>query len=96
MHRPQGRSMQLPCGRGQTNVYVDPTHIKPLLASRLIALDKNSGVRPIGIGDMAKISGIEAAVHAVRSAFESTKAEAILLVDATNGGRMNLILKLFE
>ena len=92
--------------------YIDPKSISPLLACRLIALNKNPGVRPIGIGDtvrriMAKavlsvlkqdiqeasgclqmcggqISGIEAAVHAVRSAFESNDTEAVLLVDATN------------
>ena len=92
--------------------YVDPKAISPLLACRLIALDKNPGVRPIGIGDTARriiakavlsvvkpdiqeasgclqmcggqISGIEAAVHAVRTAFESDDNEALLLVDATN------------
>ena len=92
--------------------YVNPTLIAPLLACRLIALDKNPGVRPIGISDTARriiakallsivgpdiqdasgcqqlcggqIAGIEAAVHATRSAFESDDCEAVLLVDASN------------
>ena len=91
---------------------VDPASIAPLMASRLIALDKNPGVRPIGIGDTARriiakailnitrqdvqeaagsvqlcagqIAGIEAAVHAVRSFFQSEETEALLLIDASN------------
>ncbi|ETW95667.1 MAG: hypothetical protein ETSY2_47825 [Candidatus Entotheonella gemina] len=89
-----------------------PIALAPLLACRLIALNKNPGARPIGIGDTARriiakavlfiaasdiqnaagclqlcggqMSGIEAAVHATRSAFESDDVEAVLLVDATN------------
>ena len=92
--------------------YVDPASIAPFVACRLIALNKNPGARPIGIGDTARriiaksvlmiisgdiqdaagtmqlcagqISGIEAAVHAVRSAFEDRSTEAVLLVDASN------------
>ncbi len=94
------------------STHVDPQLIAPLLACRLIALDKNPGVRPIGIGDVARriiakaiihfskediqqacgcqqlcggqISGVEACVHAVRTAFEADESQAMLLVDASN------------
>ena len=95
-----------------STTFVHPDSIAPFVACRLIALNKNPGVRPIGIGDTARriiaksilmvikgdiqdaagtlqlcagqISGSEAAVHAVRSAFEDDDTEAVLLVDATN------------
>ncbi len=41
-------------GRRLCTSYVDPPLIAPFLACRLIALDKNPGVRPIGIGDTAR------------------------------------------
>jgi len=34
--------------------FVDPEALQPLLNNRLIALDKNPGVRPIGIGEVSR------------------------------------------
>ena len=34
--------------------FIDPSIISPLLAYRLIALDKNPGVRPIGVGEVVR------------------------------------------
>ena len=46
-------SLAISAQRICTNL-VDPSAIGPLLACRLIALNKNPGVRPIGIGDTAR------------------------------------------
>ena len=34
--------------------FVDPEAVAPLMSCRLIALDKNPGVRPIGIGEVVR------------------------------------------
>ena len=92
--------------------YLDPEGLVPLVACRLVALDKCPWVRPIGIGECARRiiakkistvlstdiqestgalqlcasheSGCEAAVHALKSIFNSTETDAVLTVDATN------------
>ncbi len=40
--------------RRLSTTFVDPKGLLPLLACRLIALDKNLGVRPIGVCETAK------------------------------------------
>ena len=81
--------------------YVDPDAIESLPACRLIALNKNPGVRPIGVavtlrrimGKAAgfiqlcagQIAGREAAIHAMSSAYEDDGVEAAVFVDASNG-----------
>ena len=92
--------------------YVNPTLVAPLLACRLIALDKkNPAFDPLESETLlvellqkpycpllaltfkmqlvlnscgGQIAGIEAAVHATRSVFESDECEAVLRVDASN------------
>ena len=47
-------------------LFVDPKCIAPLLACRIIALDKNPGVHPIGIGDTARRIIAKAVLHITR------------------------------
>ena len=91
---------------------IEPEHLQVFNASRLIPLDKNPGVRPIGIGETIRRiigksvmtllkgdvtqaagalqvcagqdGGCEAAIHAMKKAFDSEDCEAVLLVDASN------------
>jgi len=46
-------SLAISAQRKCTNL-INPSTIVPFLACRLIALKKNPGVRPIGIGDIAR------------------------------------------
>ena len=100
------------CARRIASSYVDPTALEAFLASRLIPLDKQPGVRPIGIGEVARRiigkailrcasssiqksagclqlcagqeCGIEAAIHAMQTAFQEDEAEGVLFADASN------------
>ncbi len=47
--------------------YVDPSLVAPFLTCRLIALDKNPGVRPIGIGDTARRIIAKAVLFIIKS-----------------------------
>ena len=47
--------------------FVDPANLAPLLASRLVALDKKPGIRPIGVGDTARRIIAKAIMMTLRS-----------------------------
>lgn len=92
--------------------HVHPDGLRPFLACRLIALNKNPGVRPIGISEVPRRiiaksvlhflkqdimeaagplqlcagqrSGIESAIHAMRTIFNQDDSQGLLLVDASN------------
>ena len=100
------------CARRIATTAIDPSSLEAYTACRLIPLDKQPGVRPIGIGEVVRRvigkailmvvgpaiqqatgclqlcagqqSGIEAAIHAMRSAFAQDDTEAVLLADASN------------
>ena len=54
------------------SVYVDPSCVSSLLASRLIALDKNPGVRPIGIGETPRRIIAKAVLTVTRGDIQDT------------------------
>ena len=47
--------------------FVDPANLAPLLASRLVALDKKPGVQPIGVGETARQIVAKAIMMTLRS-----------------------------
>jgi len=97
---------------------LDPQTLEPYTSCRLLPLNKNPGVRPIGVGEVVRRivgkaiawslqseiqeaagplqvssglkGGAEAAIHAMRSVFESDTTDAVILVDAANAfNRLN-------
>ena len=65
--------------------YVDPRCIMPLLSCRLIALSKNPGVRPIGIGEIVRRVIAKAVLSVVKSDILDTVGLSQLCVGQVAG-----------
>ena len=64
---------------------IDPTCIAPLLACRLIALDKNPGVRPIGIGEIPRRVIAKAILYIVRQDIQEAAGSLRLCAGQISG-----------
>ena len=55
------------CAKCLCTEYIDPKILSPLLSCRLIALNKNLGVRPIGIGEIPRRILVKAVLRITES-----------------------------
>ena len=66
--------------------FVDTKGLAPLLACRLVALDKNPGVRPIGIGEAARrIIAKAISIHVTRKDIQHAVGSLQLCTDQMAG-----------
>ena len=65
--------------------FVDPKILLPFLASHLIALDKNSGVRPIGVGETVRKLVTKAVLHVLKHAILDSMGVQQLCAGQTKG-----------
>ena len=66
-------------------VFIDPSSISSLLVCRLIALDKNPGVRPIGIGETARRIIAKAALAVIRPEIQEATGSVQLCARQISG-----------
>ena len=65
--------------------FVDPLIVAPLLACRLIALDKNPGVRPIGVGEVVRRIIAKAVLSIVSTDIQQAAGPLQLCAGHTSG-----------
>ncbi len=77
---------------------VDPVGLSPLIACRLIALDKCPGVRPIGIGETARRIIGKAILHIVREDIQEVAGSSQLCAGQKSGSEaaVHAIRKIFK
>ena len=68
-----------------STTYVDPAGLSPFLACRLIALDKNPGVRPIGVCETARRIIAKAILLITRGIFRMLLAPSISVPGSVPG-----------
>ena len=65
--------------------FIDPLIVSPLVACRLIALDKNLGVQPIGVGEVVRRIIAKAALSIIRSDIQHTAGPIQLCAGQISG-----------
>ena len=65
--------------------YLDPEIVVPLVACRLIALDKNPGVRPIGVGEVVRRIIAKAVLPIIRSDIQRAAGPLQFCASQTSG-----------
>ena len=65
--------------------FVDPQSLAPFLSCRLIALDKNPGVRPIGIGEVARRIVAKAVLTVLRTDIQEAAGSLQLCAGQISG-----------
>lgn len=73
------------CTKRLCSSHVNPHIVSPLLACRLIALDKCPGVRPIGIGDAARRIMAKAALQIVKGDIQEATGSQQLCTGQISG-----------
>ena len=64
---------------------MDPVGLAPLLSCRLIALDKNPGVRLIGIGEIARRIIVKAVLYTIGGDIQEAAGSIQLCTGQTSG-----------
>ena len=77
---------------------INPSTLAPLMAGRLIALNKNPGVRPIGVGDVARRIIAKAILNILKKDIQDVVGSAQLCVGQISGieAAVHAVQSLFE
>ena len=91
------RSLALTARRICTET-INPSTLAPLMAGRLIALNKNPGVRPIGVGDVTRCNIAKAILNILKRDIQDVVGSAQVCVGQISGieAAVHAVQSLFE
>ena len=82
--------------RRLSSVFVDPEPLKPLVACRLVALDKCPGVRPVGIGEVPRRIISKAILTVIHSHIREVVGSFQMCIEGLHRSRTSLVCGQFS